>query len=104
MVYDFRQFEAPGAKLPGSSHNLADYMEPVSSFDNVTLYGDHKGRFAKFYLYVLKLAAIQTTEVGCERLFSSSGYASASRRTNLGVIHFERSTLIAEGKKDIFEY
>ena len=58
--------------------------------------------FPKLYLYVLKIAAIKTTEVGCERLFSSSGYASASRRTNLGTRHFERSSLVSEGKKKAF--
>ena len=98
----FGEVETPGANLPGSSHNLADYMNPTGDFDIVTFYSDHKDRFSKLYLHVLKLAAIKTMEVGCERLFSFSGYASSSRRTNLGVRHFERSTLLAEGKKKVF--
>ena len=50
----------------------------------------------------MKIAAFDHVEVDCERLFSESGYASAPRRTNLTVRHFERSVLIANVLRSVY--
>ena len=83
-----------GAGLP-SGKNQANYTDCRGRFEGVRFYTDHCNIFPIIFILVLIEAALKNVEVGCEQLFSLSGYVSAPRRTRLVVRTYERIALLA---------
>lgn len=58
--------------------------------------------FPKLWMYAVRIALANPTEVSCKALFSQSGYASTSRRTRLKLATFERETMLAYNLQKVY--
>lgn len=89
-----------GIDLP-SQKNYADYFKG-GQFEHVRFWLDHKKEFPKLWLYAVRIASANPTEVSCESLFSESGYASCPRRTRLKTENFERETIMSHNMQKVY--
>jgi hypothetical protein len=93
-----------GKKLP-LGKNLADYIDTRGRFQIlVRFFLDHKKLFPNLCLWILaqKEASRRVVEVGCEQFFGLSGYISSARRSQLGVRHYERLSMLASIMQKVY--
>ena len=69
--------------------NLSDHIGDDGRFDLVAFVKLNQRTFPTIFQLVVCLSSIRTNEVGCERFFSTAGYVSCPRRTNLKVRNYE---------------
>jgi hypothetical protein len=77
------------ASAPFVGCNLADFVDNGGHFDLVRFFKLQQVSFPILFKLAVCLASIRTNEVGCERFFSTAGYVSSPRRTNLKVRNYE---------------
>lgn len=100
MIIIGDEIEQRGAYLP-SGKNYADYFK-FGKFQHIQFWLHHQKQFPKLWMYALRIASANPTEVSCESLFSQSGYASTSRNTRMKSVNFERETIIANNLQNVY--
>ena len=88
-------------KLP-SGKNLADYIDTRGWFQILRFFLDHKKLFPNLWILAQKEASRRVVEVGCEQFFGLSGYISSARRSQLGVRHYERLSMLASIMQKVY--
>ena len=82
--------------------NLADFIDDTGYFNLVKFLGHNKRVYPYLYKLVCCLSSLRTSEVGCERFFSTAGYVSNPRRTRLKVKNYERIAMLKRNLSHIY--
>jgi hypothetical protein len=82
--------------------NLAEFLDGDGHFDLVGFYRKQQKVFPYLYKLATCLASVRTNEVGCERFFSTAGYVSSEKRTQLHVRNYESLAMLLRNMNKVY--